>query len=150
MPTPRMLLWAGLAAVAAGAVLCAVGWYGISGERFTERQLPWLASSTVPGAALVVAGAVLVAVGAVTSAGRPAGAAEAKSEWESEWDSDRESESGIREEPPAPSSEEPPVRVPGGTLAHRPDCPLVAGRPEAVPVGDDALDPCPVCEPWPR
>lgn len=143
MPTPRMLLWAGLAAVAAGAVLCAVGWYGISGERFAERQLPWLASSTVPGATLVVAGAVLVAAG-VTVGRRPA------VEPEAEADAEAEPGPGPGEEPPVPSSEEPPLRVPGGTLAHRPDCPLVAGRPEAVPVGDDALDPCPVCEPWPR
>ncbi|HEY9369779.1 hypothetical protein [Streptomyces sp.] len=135
MPTRRVLLWAGLAAVAAGAVLCAVGWYGVSGERFAERQLPWLASGTVPGAALIVAGAVLMATG--FQAGGPATE-----------DIAPEAEPGS--EPPGPSSTEPPVRVPGGTLAHRPDCPLVAGRPEAVPVGDEALDPCPVCEPWPR
>lgn len=42
--------------------------------------------------------------------------------------------------------------VPGGTLWHRADCPLVAGKPQAVPVdsrvmmiGD--LGPCPICEP---
>jgi hypothetical protein len=29
--------------------------------------------------------------------------------------------------------------VPVGTLAHRPDCPLVAGKPEAVPVGDRSI-----------
>ncbi|MFI8518282.1 hypothetical protein ACIGEZ_10740 [Streptomyces sp. NPDC085481] len=132
--TPRIVLWGGLAAAAGGAVLCVIGWYGISGERFAERQLPYLASCTVPGAALIVAGAVLCA-GVLLTPVRPA-----------------------REPTPppdeaaaaAPSSEEPPLRVPGGTLAHRPDCPLVADRPEAVPVGDADLDPCPVCEPWPR
>ncbi|TXS29014.1 hypothetical protein EAO71_09635 [Streptomyces sp. ms191] len=131
MPTSRVLLWGGLVAAAAGAVLCVLGWYGVSGERFAERQLPYLASCTVPGAALIVAGAVLVtAAGRVPARPRPAPYAP--------------------EDVPAPSSDAPPVRVPDGTLAHRPDCPLVAGRAEAEPVGDAELDPCPVCEPWPR
>lgn len=42
-----------------GVPLCVVGWYGVSGERLAARQLPYLASATVPGAALIVAGAVL-------------------------------------------------------------------------------------------
>src|SRR6476659_6168515 len=62
------VLWAGWAALAAGAVLCVIGWYGVSGERFAERQLPYLASCTVPGAALIVAGAVLLAHGRDASA----------------------------------------------------------------------------------
>ncbi|MFC0849167.1 MULTISPECIES: hypothetical protein [Streptomyces] len=130
MRTSR-LLWAGLAAAACGAVLCVAGWYGVSGERFAARQIPYLASCTVPGAALIVAGAVLLA--------RTAGA-----------------EAAVRvngpgepppDEPGPPSSDGPLLRVPGGTLAHRPDCPLVAGRPDARPVGEAVLDPCPVCEP---
>ncbi|MFC8510887.1 hypothetical protein ACFU3J_20375 [Streptomyces sp. NPDC057411] len=130
--TSRILLWGGLAAAAGGAVLCALGWYGISGERFAERQLPYLASCTVPGAALIVAGTVLLAT--ALRHPTPPGA---------------ESLPPPSDTPP-PSSTDPPLRVPGGTLAHRPDCPLVAARPEAVPVGDADLDPCPVCEPWPR
>ncbi|MEU4738468.1 hypothetical protein AB0G31_26180, partial [Streptomyces fradiae] len=55
---PRLLWWGGLTALAVGAVLCVLGWYGASGEHVAERQLPYLASGTVPGAALVVAGAV--------------------------------------------------------------------------------------------
>lgn len=43
-----------------GVLLCALGWYGVSGERYEARQLPYLASATIPGAALIVAGAVLV------------------------------------------------------------------------------------------
>lgn len=52
--------WPGWFIAAAGVVLCVIGWYGVSGERFAARQLPYLASATVPGAALIVAGAVLV------------------------------------------------------------------------------------------
>ncbi|MFI8326082.1 hypothetical protein [Streptomyces sp. NPDC085529] len=136
MPTARFLLWGGLAAAAGGAVLCVLGWYGISGERFAERQLPYLASCTVPGAALLVAGAVLVAAAVLTG---PPPAARGP---------EPAPDTAL---PPPPSSGGPPLRVPGGTLAHRPDCPLVADRPDAVPAaGDPGLAPCPVCEPWPR
>ncbi|MFB7590535.1 hypothetical protein [Streptomyces sp. NPDC056169] len=131
MPRSRILLWGGVTAAAAGAVLCVLGWYGISGERFAERQLPYLASCTVPGAALIVAGAVLVAAALLLPVRPP------------------EPHPPEREETPPPSSDGPRLRVPGGTLAHRPDCPLVAGKAEATEVGDAALDPCPVCEPWP-
>ncbi|MEU2509751.1 hypothetical protein ABZ621_34335 [Streptomyces sp. NPDC007863] len=135
MPTARFLLWGGLVAAAGGALLCVLGWYGISGERFAERQLPYLASCTVPGAALIVAGAVLIgAAAARRTDARPAGS----------------EPPGTDPDTAAPSSGEPPLRVPGGTLAHRPDCPLVADRADAVPAaGDPALAPCPVCEPWP-
>ncbi|MCH0539549.1 hypothetical protein I3F58_08210 [Streptomyces sp. MUM 203J] len=135
----RLLWWAGVTALAAGAVLCVLGWYGASGERFAERQLPYLASSTVPGAALLVAGAVWTTAALVTGV------------WEG-WLRGTEglgpetgTEAGFR-----PSSPEPPVRLPGGTLAHRPDCPLVAGKPGLVPAGGAGLEPCPVCEPEAR
>ncbi|MGW6391934.1 hypothetical protein ACWFR1_15815 [Streptomyces sp. NPDC055103] len=131
MPSSRILLWGGVAAAAGGAVLCVLGWYGISGERFAERQLPYLASCTVPGAALIVAGAVLVAATLLLPAPSPLPAPPEPAET------------------PPPSSDGPPLRVPGGTLAHRPDCPLVAGRAEATAAGDAALEPCPICEPWP-
>jgi hypothetical protein len=137
MPTSRLLWWGGLAAATGGAVLCVIGWYGVSGERFAERQIPYLASCTMPGAALLVAGAVLVAAAwlATGVAGEAAAGPEEPSPFRDvpAWD--------------APSSDEPPLCVPGGTLAHRPDCPLVAGKPEAEPVGDRELRPCPVCEP---
>ncbi len=145
--TVHPVLWAGWAALAAGAVLCVVGWYGISGERFAERQLPYLASCTIPGAALIIAGAVLLAQGRnVLAAARVEElygllvAAEPA-------DADA---SGQATAPLATSGDL--LRVPGGTLWHRADCPLVAGRREAVPVdsrvrtsGD--LSPCPVCAP---
>ncbi|MFC8126615.1 hypothetical protein [Streptomyces sp. NPDC057302] len=143
----RPLLWVAFAALAAGAVLCVVGWYGMSGERFAERQLPYLASCTVPGAALIIAGAVLFTHGRSTlatsrveelyellvTAGTPPPAAERKA-------------------PVAISGES--LMIPGGTLWHRADCPLVAGKPEAVPadahiIATGDLSPCPICEPQP-
>lgn len=147
MRTVYPLLWAGWAALAAGAVLCVVGWYGISGERFAERQLPYLASCTIPGAALIIAGAVLLAHG------RNALAAARVEELHGLLVAAEPAEadkSGRATAPLATSGEL--LMVPRGTLWHRADCPLVAGKREAVPVdsrvmmsGD--LNPCPICEP---
>ncbi|WP_156721698.1 hypothetical protein [Streptomyces apocyni] len=150
--TVHPLLLAGWAAAATGAVLCVIGWYGVSGERFAERQVPYLASCTVPGAALLIAGAVLLVGGRhqlaaarveelyrlLVTAGAGAGDATPSRELAAE---------------PLATSEE--LRtIPGGTLWHRADCPLVAGKPEAEVVAAGAaalaggvLSPCPVCEP---
>lgn len=153
MRTPRLrtvhpALWAGCAALAAGAVLCVIGWYGVSGERYAERQLPYLASCTVPGAALIVAGAVLL------THGRSALAASRVEELYgllvAAEPADAEASGQTAVAPLAVGGEL--LMVPGGTLWHRADCPLVAGKPAAVPVDSRVpaggeLGPCPICEP---
>ncbi|MFF4589338.1 hypothetical protein [Streptomyces sp. NPDC001388] len=147
--TVRPFPWAGLAALAVGAVLCVAGWYGVSGERFAARQLPYLASCTVPGAALIVAGSVLLTYGRAHTA-----TARVEELYGLLVAAGPEDQEGPAESSPvAPVAVSGELRmVPGGTLWHRADCPLVAGKPEAVPVdgrllasGD--LDPCPICEP---
>ncbi|MFI7404613.1 hypothetical protein ACIBW9_29745 [Streptomyces sp. NPDC049541] len=146
--TVHPVLWAGWAALAAGAVLCVVGWYGISGERYAERQLPYLASCTVPGAALIVAGSVLL------THGRGALAAARVEELYgllvAAEPADADDSRQAAALPLAVSGEL--LMVPGGTLWHRADCPLVAGKVEAVPVDakllqSGELGPCPICEP---
>lgn len=168
-PSPaRLMLWAGWAMLAAGAVLCVLGWYGVSGERFVERQLPYLASSTVPGAALIVSGAVLLGRGddrlaaervaevhrLLVAVGEPAEedrSASAASAWPVAPD-----DGGPGASPAASGGREsaacPPLAVPGGTLAHRPDCPLVVDKPDAFPAGprvrrELGLTACPLCDP---
>jgi hypothetical protein len=146
--TVHPVLWAGWAALAAGAVLCVLGWYGVSGERHAERQLPYLASCTVPGAALIIAGAVWLTHGrgALAAArveelyGLLVAAEPADAE-----------EPGQAAAAPLAVSED-LLMVPGGTLWHRADCPLVSGKAEAVPVDSELvaggrLGPCPICEP---
>ncbi|GHD47591.1 MULTISPECIES: hypothetical protein [Streptomyces] len=146
--TVHPVLWAGCAALAAGAVLCVIGWYGVSGERYAERQLPFLASCTVPGAALIVAGAVLL------THGRNALAAARVEELygllvaAEPADAERSEQAAVA--PLAVSGAL--LMVPGGTLWHRADCPLVAGKAAAVPVdsrvlASGELGPCPICEP---
>ncbi|BBC37658.1 uncharacterized protein SGFS_089520 [Streptomyces graminofaciens] len=141
------VLWAGWAALAGGAVLCVIGWYGVSGERFAERQLPYLASCTIPGAALLVAGAVLLAHG------RNALAAARVEELYGllvTAEPTAEDEPGDAAVAPLAVSGR-LLMVPGGTLWHRADCPLVADKAEAVPVdsrvlASGELRPCPICE----
>ncbi|CAM5712661.1 hypothetical protein SALBM135S_02205 [Streptomyces alboniger] len=109
-------MWAALAALAAGAVLCVLGWYGVSGERFAERQLPYLASCTVPGAALIIAGAVLYAHG------RSASAAARVEELYGLLVAADPADPATAYGPPEPTSDDLRM-VPGGTLRHRADCP---------------------------
>jgi len=146
--TVHPVLWAGWAALAAGAVLCVIGWYGISGERYAERQLPYMASCSVPGAALIIAGSVLL------THGRNALAAARVEELygllvaAESADADESRQAAAL--PLAVSGDL--LMVPGGTLWHRADCPLVSGKVEAVPVDakllqSGELGPCPICEP---
>ncbi|GGX50436.1 hypothetical protein GCM10010515_17320 [Streptomyces fructofermentans] len=142
------VLWAGWAALAAGAVLCVLGWYGISGERYAERQLPYLASCTVPGAALVVAGAVLLAQGRNALAAARVEELYALLVAAGPDDAERPGETAAA--PVAIGTDL--LMVPGGTLWHRADCPLVAGKQDALPVDSrllagGGLAPCPICEP---
>jgi hypothetical protein len=46
-----------------GVLLLVLGWYLISGEAVAAKQLPYLASASVPGAVLVVCGFILAISG---------------------------------------------------------------------------------------
>ena len=50
---------AGWIAAGLGVILLVLGWYGVSGQSTVAQQLPYLASASIPGAALVVGGLVL-------------------------------------------------------------------------------------------
>lgn len=49
----------------AGVLLLVLGWYLISGEAIAAKQLPYVASASIPGAVLVVCG-FLLALSATT------------------------------------------------------------------------------------
>lgn len=115
---------------AVGAGLNVVGWYQISGQPTEAQQLPYLASSTIPGAALIVAGAVLIA-------GRR----------------NAQSRADLRGGTYAPVGEVSRTglwALPDGSYVHRRDCPLLDGKLEAFEVTGEAdvpKRPCPICEP---
>lgn len=144
--------WSGWLVVAAGAVLCVLGWYGIAGESVVEQQVPYLASATIPGAALIVAGAMLVVF-------RPARRTEQADRRIETLYSLLVADDGAAEADAAPSPRTSSgfdsaalLAIPGGTLYHRRDCPLAAGKPTAEVIdtataAERSLTPCPVCEP---
>ncbi|WP_042429920.1 hypothetical protein [Streptacidiphilus anmyonensis] len=153
----------GPAVAAAGALLCVLGWYGVSGERYAERQLPYLASATIPGAALIVAGAVLLARPDEEEAReRAAGDEETRRQLRLLYELLVEeagrtaaagggSPGGGSGEQNAPA----PGRfcyLPNGRTYHRTTCLLVEGRGDALPVTptgaqERGLRPCPLCTP---
>jgi hypothetical protein len=56
-----------------GVILLVLGWYGVSGQASVAQQLPYLASASIPGAALVIGG---LALAGAERAGRRAAAAD--------------------------------------------------------------------------
>jgi hypothetical protein len=121
---------------AVGVGLEVVGWYQVSGQPTEAQQLPYLASATIPGAALIVAAAVLIAGrqrvetrGSAQGAYAPNSALQRAGLW----------------------------ALPDGSYVHRADCPLIDGKPEAFQVTGAAADdgtgrvapttPCPICQP---
>jgi hypothetical protein len=146
MIDPPRRLAAALAGV--GAVLCVLGWYQISGQPTVAQQLPYFASATIPGAALLAVGLALAL----------------RSPWSSEARGVREAREarGLRR-PGEVSAEAAPSgrtglwKLPDGRYLHVADCPLLDGRTDQSPVtgpedgaenvAEDgtALRPCPLC-----
>jgi hypothetical protein len=140
--------WLGTALAIGGAVMLFLGWWGASGAATVAEQLPYIASGSIPGAALVVAGAIVL--------GR-----------ESNQRSARRTDELIAElhallvedVPDAPAVPVATAAISDGLVAlassghfHRADCVLVAGKPGVEAVAVDDIDrrhlvACPVCEP---
>jgi hypothetical protein len=137
---------------AAGAVALFVGWFGVSGERLTAKQLPYLVSAGLTGVALFIMAGVFLAtddirrqfdrigelehkvddlyslfVTELSAPARPAGAAVGSATF---------------------------VALPAGTSYHRATCSLVTGKADVSTVsprqiGERGLRPCRVCDPEP-
>ena len=133
----------GGAVAAVGVVLLVAGWYGISGQSVVAQQLPYLASATIPGAALLVSGMFLAA--RTRTNGRDRQLLE-------------ELHAALLEAGEEPSMAPQPVvtategwwATPQGSTYHRATCPLVrqGGTPvDAATIKTRELTPCPICEP---
>jgi hypothetical protein len=130
MVDPPRRLAAALAGV--GAVLCVIGWYQISGQPTVAQQLPYLASATIPGAALLVVGLGL----ALRAPWPPSSRAVRR-------------RTGEVSGTVAPSGGSGLLRVPDGRYLHTADCPLLDGRTDVLAAADaddePTLRPCPLC-----
>ena len=111
--------WLGLAVLLAGAALLFFGWWKVSGEARVAAQLPYVASSSIPGAALLVIGSLLVLRRRVpTRDGRVDTLMALLTEPSSG------ATPGTATEP----TNDALVAVDGATLFHHADCVLVAGK----------------------
>jgi hypothetical protein len=141
--------WLGTALVLGGVVMLFLGGGGVSGAATIGEQVPYLASGSIPGGALVVAGAVLLARESTQRSAR-------RTE-----DLIAELHALLVEEVPDSAAAAGAVTA-GGTdglvaLAgseryHCAGCVLVAGKPGVEPVNAEAIDrrqlsACDVCEP---
>ena len=147
--------WFGTALALAGAVLLFLGWYGVSGRASIGEQMPYLASGSIPGAALVVAAAVVVASESTQRATQRTDALVA------ELHALLVEEAAAVEATPVATvvavvetSREPDavVALPAGEYYHRAGCALVADKSGVEPLDAAAIDrrrlsACPVCEP---
>jgi hypothetical protein len=139
--------------VALGALALFLGWYGVSGQSLTAKQLPYLVSGGLAGIGLIVIAAVFLITDDFRRQVGRLGNLEHKID-------DLYALLVIE---PAPGDDLKTVAVPEtassdlvalptGSSYHRPDCTLVAGKPSAVAVDAAAimarkLRPCRVCDP---
>lgn len=143
-------LWIGIGLAAVGVGLVWVGWYLAAGETMVAAQLPYLASASLPGAALLAAGAVVVSGEFAGREDRPGREMVA-----SLYDLLTEpAGSTARVQSPGEEAAGAPVAVPGGTSYHLSRCVLVESKPGVHPVDSDEVErlglvPCPVCSPPP-
>lgn len=139
----------------AGLLSLLVTWYEVSGTAVVAEQLPYLASGGTIGLALVVLGGRAFLIEDLR---RDSGRLERLERQISEL----HAVLLARADAPDPAAAAPPASrnpmrlavLPGGSTAHRGDCPLVVGKePEwltRTAARRRGLDPCAVCEPFPE
>jgi hypothetical protein len=132
-----------------GALALFLGWYGVSGQSLTAKQLPYLVSGGLTGIGLVVIAAVFLATDDVRRQLGRLDEIERKVD-----DLYALLVAAPATEPAATTTTDGYVALPTGTSYHRPTCALVAGKANAVAVDDTAissrgLKPCRVCDPPP-
>ena len=145
----RALLGWGLALL--GAVALFLGWYGVSGNALTAKQLPYVVSGGLVGVALVVLAAAVLATDDIRR--QLARVRQMESKVTVLYDLLIEGDPAMAEEPTsADVRTDALVAVPGGTSFHRSTCGLVAGKAEARRVtpraiSERGLKPCRICDP---
>ncbi|MHB2021900.1 MAG: hypothetical protein ACYCO3_01005 [Mycobacteriales bacterium] len=131
--------------VGAGAVALFLGWYGVSGQALTAKQLPYLVSGGLSGIGLLIIAGVFLATDDVRRQLRRLDAVERKVDELFALFTAVDPEAGT-------SRTDHFLALPGGTSYHREDCSLVAGKTAAQAVSAAQaharrLRPCRLCEP---
>lgn len=126
--------------VLGGIALLVYGWWRVSGEARAAEQIPYLASTSIPGAALLVIGAVtLLRAGASSRDPRVDALLVLLTEPVPEGQTGK-----------SPVGKRDHVVVDGASHFHRPDCALVAGKHvqpfvDSAATGAGTHAACPLC-----
>jgi hypothetical protein len=134
-----------------GGVALFLGWWGVSGEALTAKQIPYLVSGGMTGVALVVLAGVFLGTEDVRHQLDRVAELERKVD---ELHALFAAELGTPDTSadPGAAADGEVVALPAGTSYHRPGCALVNGKADAVAVSRSAitkraLRPCRVCDP---
>ena len=136
---------------ALGALALFLGWYGVSGEALTAKQLPYLVSGGLTGIALVIiAGVVLATEDIRRQLSRVDDLERKLDDLYGLFVEDLAAPTATGATPRTTAARV--VALPAGSSFHSPQCALVTGKSEAVAVDDKAirarkLKPCRVCDP---
>jgi hypothetical protein len=146
-PVDRVLTWVSAVLLPLGLLVVLLGWYGAAHTPYLFEQVPYLISGGLLGLALVTGAGLLYFGGWVArSSSLQARASEEALELL------REIRDGLAAAPvraPASTTGDGFVATARGSMWHRPDCPVVAGREDLHHVGPDGggLRPCSLCDP---
>ena len=152
----RVLMVLGGVLAPLGLVIVVLGWWGASRTGYVFEQLPYLISGGLLGSALVFLGAFMYFAHWMTQLVKEHRAQSAATLAALEGLQERLDR--LDRSAPAPSSANgvasasapaPLVATARGTMAHRRDCAVVAGKDGLRPVTPgDGLSPCKLCDPY--
>jgi len=156
----QMLTWAwtavrpyvGWVLAAAGAIALFVGWFGVSGQSLTAKQIPYLVSAGLTGVALFIMAGVFLATDDIRRQFERIGELERKvDDLYSLFVADLNAPARVQT-PGAVAGTV--VALPAGSSYHRPTCSLVTGKADVTAVSSRDIDKrglraCRVCDPEP-
>jgi hypothetical protein len=138
----------------AGTVALVVGWFGVSGQSLTAKQLPYLVSAGLAGIALFIMAGVFLATDDIRRQFERIGELERKVDdlyalFVADLAAPATARAATR-----PTAAGDLLALPSGSSYHRGECSLIAGKPEVAAVSPREiarrrLRPCRVCDPRP-
>jgi hypothetical protein len=152
----RGMLYVGGVALFGGLAAIVIGWFGASHTPNVFEQIPYMISGGLLGVGLVVAGGFFFFSYWLTRMAREN--RESRDDAQRVYRTMNEMAELLAavireddEEPVSNNGESRVVATPGGTMFHRPECPVVAGRTDLrrVSPSEADLEPCRMCAPVP-